>query len=62
MTLSYMLIVANTIYYGTIKWEMLEYNSERWSHHNMVHPHLYNNTHLVNGVASPTNNKELIKC
>ena len=36
-------------------------NSDMWSHHNMVHPHLYNNTHLVNGVALPTNIKELIK-
>ena len=56
-----MLIVANTIYYGAIKWEMLVYNSDKWSHHNMVHPYLYNNTHLMDGVASPTNSRELIK-
>ena len=56
-----MLIVANTIYYGAIKWEMLAYNSDRYSHYNMVHPHLYNNTHLVDDVASPTTSRELIK-
>ena len=57
-----MLIIANTIYYGMNKWKMLVYNSDRWSHHNMMHLHLFNNIYLVDGVASPTNNRELIKC
>ena len=56
-----MLIVANTIYYGAIKWEMLAYNSDRWSHHNIVHPLLYNNPHLVDDIVSPTYSRELIK-
>ena len=32
------------------------------SHYDMVHSHLYNNPYLVDGVASPTYNRELIKC
>ena len=56
-----MLIVVNAIYYGAIKWEMLAYNSDRRSHHNIVHPLLHNNLHLVDVVVSPTYSRELIK-
>ena len=44
-----------------VGYKVLAYNSDMWSRHNMVHPHLYNNTHMVNGVASSTNGRELIK-
>ena len=56
-----MLIVVNAIYYGAIKWEMLAYNSDRLSHHNIVYPLLYNNSHLVDDIVSPTYSRELIK-
>ena len=46
-----MLIEDETIYYSAIKWEMLVYNSKRWSHYIMVYPHLYNSLYLVDGVA-----------
>ena len=45
------------------KWiYVLVYNSNMLSHYDMVHSHLYNNPYLVDGVASPTYNRELIKC
>ena len=46
-----MLIEVETIYYSAIKWEMLVYNSNRWSHRIMVHPHLCNSLYFVDGVA-----------
>ena len=56
MTPQYILIVVNIISYGTIKWEILVYI--------VIDDHTITHTktcHLVDGVASTTYRRELIK-